>query len=92
MKASVLLMLNFLLRNTVSGQKIYEYKIQAYNYIFNNLPCSTYYIIIIINKTESQQFITKIINPIKSEIKSLDTFILHPDGQIIPYPLLIKQV
>ena len=35
MKASVLLMLNFLLRNTVSGQKIYEYKIQAYNYIFD---------------------------------------------------------
>jgi signal transduction histidine kinase len=36
------------------------------------------------NKTQSQQFITRIINPIKSEIESFeDIYILSPMGQIV---------
>ena len=36
------------------------------------------------NKTQSQQFITRIINPVKSEIESFeDIYILSPVGQII---------
>ena len=36
------------------------------------------------NKTQSQQFITRIVNPVKSEIKSFeDIHILNPMGQVV---------
>lgn len=36
------------------------------------------------NKTQSQQFITQIINPIKTETKSFeDIYILNPMGQVV---------